>query len=180
MLKICFDYGHGGWDPGALYGDRREKDDVLDLGRRVAAEVRRHGPIVDETRSSDRSISLAERVAFERENTYDYFISFHRNAFRPEEARGVEVFVYRKATRRARELAGKIQSSLVGLGFVDRGVKRAGFYVLRNTRAPALLLEIGFLDNSLDNKLFDEKREKIAEEISKAILSHLSIAYIKK
>jgi len=49
MAKFCFDYGHGGSDPGAVYKGRKEADDVLSLGRAVAAELRRCGVIVDET-----------------------------------------------------------------------------------------------------------------------------------
>lgn len=170
MFKICFDYGHGGIDPGAVYKGRKEKDDVLYIGRRVASELIRHGVIVDETRTRDMDLSLRERTNFERQGDYDYFISFHRNAFMPEEAKGVETFVYTRPTERACELAKRIQKSLVDIGFVNRGVKKASFYVLRNTRAPALLIEIGFIDNTLDNKIYDDNLEKIIRGISKAIL----------
>jgi N-acetylmuramoyl-L-alanine amidase len=49
MARLCFDYGHGGNDPGAVYKGRKEADDVLSLGRAVAAVLRRHGVIIDET-----------------------------------------------------------------------------------------------------------------------------------
>lgn len=177
MKRICFDYGHGGLDPGAVYQGRREKDDVLYIGRRIASEIIRHGVLVDETRTGDMDLSLRERTNFERQGKYEYFISFHRNAFRPEEARGVETFVYLKPTSRAKKLAYGIQNSLVDIGFLNRGVKTANFYVLRNTRSPAILVEIGFLDNSLDNKIYDENREKIIRKISQAILKELGISY---
>jgi len=44
-------------------------------------------------------------------------------------------------------------------GFKNRGVKKADFYVLRETKMPAVLIEIGFIDNSIDNALFDIKRK---------------------
>lgn len=70
MARLCFDYGHGGRDPGAVYKGRREKDDNLALGKAVAAELRRHGVIVDETRTGDTTIGLRERSNFEnRKNT---------------------------------------------------------------------------------------------------------------
>lgn len=65
MAKLCFDYGHGGTDPGAVYQGRREKDDVLSLGKAVAKELRRHGVIVDETRTGDNTVSLRDRSNFE-------------------------------------------------------------------------------------------------------------------
>lgn len=180
MAILCFDYGHGGRDPGAIYAGRKEKDDVLEVGKLVACHVRRHGVIVDEIRNSDRTISLKERSSYENKKKYDFFISFHRNAYKPEKARGVETYIYLRASPRAKALAGKIQRALVGLGFIDRGVKTANFHMLRETRAPAVLLELGFIDNSLDNKIFVEKKGKIVEAISKAILKELNIGYKDK
>ncbi len=175
MARLCFDYGHGGSDPGAIYNGRKEKNDVLSLGKAVAAELRRHGVVVDETRTSDKTVSLQERVNFENRKAYDYFISFHRNAFKPEAAKGVETYTYLKPKAKTKALAGKIQTALVGVGFTNRGVKEANFYVLRETKASAILVEIGFIDNTEDNRLFDSKRNEIVKAIAGAILSHLGI-----
>ncbi|WP_297418892.1 N-acetylmuramoyl-L-alanine amidase [Clostridium sp.] len=179
MSRLCFDYGHGGEDPGATYNGRNESDNVLSLGKEVAEEVRRHGVTVDETRTSDTTVSLNDRSSFENENTYDYFISFHRNAYEPEKAKGVETYTYLNPGEKSRELAESLQASLVILGFVDRGVKEANYHVLRETKSPAVLIEIGFIDNTEDNNLFDEKRDAIIKAISKAILAELGIDYIE-
>lgn len=179
MSKLCFDYGHGGEDPGATYNGRKESDDVLNLGREVAEEVRRHGVTVDETRTSDATVSLNERSSFENRNTYDYFISFHRNAYEPEKAKSVETYTYLNPGEKSQSLAENIQTSLLGLGFVDRGVKEANYHVLRETKAPAVLIEIGFIDNSKDNDLFDAKRNEIIKAIAKAILYELGIDYLE-
>lgn len=179
MARLCFDYGHGGEDPGATYNGRKESNDVLSIGRAVAAEVRRHGVTVDETRISDVAVSLNNRSAFENRNTYDYFISFHRNAFQPEKAKGAETFTYIKGGTKSKGLAQRIQTSLVGLGFVDRGVKKANFHVLRETKAPAVLVEIGFIDNTGDNKLFDAKKNEMIKALAKAILTQIGIDYVE-
>ena len=171
MVKICFDYGHGGRDPGAIYNGRRESMDNLDLGLRVAELVSANGLKIGQTRIIDKDLSLKERVDFANGGNYDYFISFHRNAFKPEVANGAEVFVHPKSSPRARKLAEEIQRGLVACGFRNRGVKIADFYVLRGTKMPAVLLEIGFIDNSLDNLLFDLKREEIIFRITKSIVS---------
>lgn len=179
MARVCLDYGHGGIDSGACYMDRKESDDVLALGKAVALELRRHAVIVDETRTADVTVSLEERSAFENRNTYDYFISFHRNAYQPEKAEGVETYTYITATEKSKPLAEKLQESLVELGFTDRGVKQANFHVLRETKAPAVLVEIGFIDNSSDNSLFDLKLDEIIKALAKAILTQLNIDYIE-
>jgi N-acetylmuramoyl-L-alanine amidase len=179
MARLCFDYGHGGNDSGACYNGRKESNDVLSIGRAVAAEVRRHGVTVDETRTTDATVSLNDRSAFENRNTYDYFISFHRNAFKPETARGVETYTYLNASTRSNALAQRIQTSLVALGFTDRGVKEANYHVLRETKAPAVLVEIGFIDNTGDNNLFDSKRNEIIKALAKAILAQVGVDYIE-
>jgi len=177
MNRLCFDYGHGGEDPGACYNGRKESNDVLIIGRAVAGEIRRHGVTVDETRISDTTVSLTNRSAFENKNTYDYFISFHRNAYKPEKAEGVEVYTYLNAGVKAKRLAQVVQKSLLALGFTDRGIKEVNYYVLRETKAPAVLIEIGFIDNSKDNNLFDSKKNEIIKALSKAILTELGIVY---
>ena len=178
MARICLDYGHGGSDPGAVYKGRKEADDNLALGKAVAKELRRHGINVDETRTGDKTVSLSERSNFERKGSYDYFISFHRNAFKPEQAKGVETYTYLNPSTKAKALAERIQAALVAIGFASRGVKTANFHVLRETRAPAILVETGFIDNTKDNQLFDSSRNEIVTAITKAILSQLGVKYI--
>ncbi|HZJ98487.1 MAG TPA: N-acetylmuramoyl-L-alanine amidase [Tissierellaceae bacterium] len=177
MSKLCFDYGHSGSDSGAVYKGRKEKDDNLKLGLAVAKEVRRHGVKVDETRTGDKTISLSARSSFERREKYDYFISFHRNAFKPEAASGVETFTYTNQTAKARSLASRIQKNLVGVGFTDRGVKKANFHVLRETNSPAVLIEVGFIDNTKDNGIFDAKFNEIVKAITTAILDEVGVKY---
>ena len=175
-MLILFDYGHGGEDPGATYKGRHESKDVLRIGQAVAKRLRAAGVTVDETRSADTALTLEQRVKTELKKTYDYFISFHRNAFKPEQATGAEVYVYRATNTKSKALAQKIQQALVDIGFRNRGIKEADFYVLKHTRAPALLLEIGFVDNSKDNQLFDDQFEAIAEGVADAILGVAGVA----
>lgn len=177
MARLCFDYGHGGEDSGAFYNGRKESNDVISLGKDIASELRSHGVIVDETRTSDVTVSLQTRSNFENRNIYDYFISFHRNAFKPEAASGVETYTYINQDSRSKSIADRIQTAIVNIGFVNRGVKKEDFHVLRETKAPAVLIELGFIDNTFDNNLFDSRRKEIIKAISKAILDQLGITY---
>ncbi len=173
MKRVCFDYGHGGRDPGACYKGRREAQEVLKLGVEVAKRVRAHGIIVDETRKANETVSLWQRCQVERQKTYDYFISFHRNAYKPEMASGAETYTYLKGGPKAQALASRIQAALVAVGYRNRGVKQADFYVLRQTKAPAVLVEIGFIDHSGDNCLFDHQRQAIIKGLTQAIVTSL-------
>lgn len=169
-FSVCLDYGHGGRDPGAVYKGRKESMDNLKLGRLVARKLREKGVLVDELRVGDEYISLAERANFSNRKDYDYFLSFHRNAFKPETASGVEVYIHPKGSKKAQLLGRDILNSLSGIGFRNRGLKTRSLYLLRTTKAPALLLEIGFIDSTRDNLLFDKELEKIGECISQEIL----------
>jgi len=169
MSLLMFDYGHGGEDPGAVNGQRREAQDVLKLGQAVAQILRAAGVTVDETRTGDKTLSLAERSNMERKKPYHYFISFHRNAFADPEAHGAETFVYSSGSK-AIGLAKAIQKAMVACGYRDRGVKTANYHVLRETRSPAVLVEVGFITNSGDNQLFDGRFDDLVEAIAAAIL----------
>jgi len=173
MKKVCLDYGHGGYDPGGVYKGNYESRDNLLLGSILAAKLRRRGLDLVETRTSDEYVSLEARTRLSNEKDVDYFISIHRNAFMPEVAKGVEVYIYKNASKKARDLAERVEKSLVKLGFKSRGVKLSNFYVLKNTRAPAILIEVGFIDNTGDNNIFHEKLCEIAKNISQEIVDTL-------
>ena len=172
--KIVLDAGHGGTDPGAIYKERKEKDDNLALTLAVGKILEDNGVDVVYTRTEDVYQTPFEKARIANQSGADYFISFHRNSS-PEDNQyqGVEVLVYDKSGIKY-EMAQNIVGALGELGFREIGVKeRPGLVVLRRTRMPALLIETGFL-NSEDNKLYDEKKNEIAEAIAGAILGTLS------
>ncbi|WP_195987163.1 N-acetylmuramoyl-L-alanine amidase [Clostridium sp. D53t1_180928_C8] len=169
MAKWLLDPGHGGTDSGATYKGRRECDDVLRLALRVGEILKSNGENVYYTRVTDDTLSLADRSSKENVENYDYFVSIHRNAYRAESAKGVETHVYATGET-AEQLASKVNEEMVKNGFVNRGVKVSNFHVLRETKCPAILVEVGFIDNTSENSLFDLKFEKIAQSISKGCL----------
>lgn len=121
------------------------------------------------TRSTDTTVSLSERSSKENSGDYDYFVSIHRNAYQPEVAKGCEIHVYSNGGV-AEQLANKVNFEMVKNGFVDRGIKKSNFHVLRETKSPAILIEVGFIDNTSDNRIFDSKFEQIAQSIVKGCL----------
>ena len=173
--KIVLDAGHGGTDPGAIYKERKEKDDNLALTLAVGKILEDNGVDVVYTRTEDVYQTPFEKARIANQSGADYFISFHRNSS-PEDNQyqGVEVLVYDKSGIKY-EMAQNIVGVLGELGFREIGVKeRPGLVVLRRTRMPALLIETGFLNSDEDNKLYDEKKNEIAEAIAGAILGTLS------
>ena len=172
--KIILDAGHGGEDPGAVYKERKEKDDNLKLTLAVGKILEDKGVDVVYTRTTDIYQTPFEKARLANESGADYFISFHRNSSpESEQYNGVEVLVYDKKGIKY-QMAQNIEGALGELGFQELGVKeRPGLVVLRRTKMPALLIETGFINSEKDNQLFDEKFEEIARSIADAILGTL-------
>ncbi len=174
---IILDAGHGGSDPGAVYQGRKESADTLRMALKVKEYLERSNVTVQLTRDKEVAVSLDKRTDFENSVKADCFVSIHRNAFQPEKAKGIETFCFEKKGL-CFELASNVQEELLNVGAsADRGVKTANFHVLRKTKSAAILIELGFIDNTADNKLFDDKFERYAGAIAKGILESLKVPF---
>lgn len=173
--KIVLDAGHGGEDPGAVYQGRQEKDDTLRLVLAIGEILKSQGVDVVYTRTTDVYQTPFQKAQIANCALADYFISIHRNSSpMPNQYEGVETLVYDKSGIKL-EMAENINGALENLGFKNLGVKaRPGLVVLRRTRMPALLVEVGFINSDSDNVLFDQRFNEIAEAIAYAILGTLS------
>ena len=123
-------------------------------------------------------MDLPPRVSFANRSGADIFVSIHANASRGKrrDINGLETFYYRGW--RGRLLAKGIQKQIlrVSPGSPDRGVKQGRYFVIKNTRMPAVLVEIGFLTGRLDARRLEKTshRKRIAYAIAKGILEYLS------
>ncbi len=174
MYKIMLDAGHGGYEPGAVYNGRLEKDDNLALTLALGNELEERGYEVVYTRTVDVYESPFEKAMEANEAGADLFISIHRNAFpTPNTVSGVESLIYDKSGIKY-EIAEAIDFELEQLGFKNLGVKeRPNLVVLKRTQMPAVLVEVGFIDSDIDNALFDEKFAEIATAIADGITNTL-------
>ena len=180
--KIYIDQGHNPVNPnaGAEGNGLREQDLVYVIGQRLAEllranpdyEVRLSRPTEDTLLGSSNSTSLSARVGDANRWGADYFISLHTNAAASPSATGSEAYVYSRDSR-AFDFAESILTNLTAAtGLRDRGVKtRPGLYVLRKTRMPATLIELGFITNPRDASLMANSPELFAEGIYRGILA---------
>ena len=172
--KVAIDAGHGGRDYGAVFNNRREKDDNLRLAKDVGEKLEQDGVDVVYTRTSDVYQTPYERAMTANNEGADYFVSLHRNAFpEPNQASGVESFVYDNSGTKA-DMANAINGNLESVGFANRGVEeRPNLVVLKRTKMPAVLVQAGFLDSDADNRLFDENYEDVVQAIVQGILDSI-------
>ena len=174
MATVVLDAGHGGSDPGAVYNGRQEKDDVLRLTKAVGAILERNGVNVEYTRTNDIYDTPFQKATKANATGADLLISIHRNSgTNPNTYNGAQTLVYSDDGIRAR-LARNINNELVDLGFRDAGiVERPNLVVLKRSSMPAALVEVGFINNEADNRLFDDKFNQIAQGIADGILTTL-------
>ncbi|MFC2949019.1 N-acetylmuramoyl-L-alanine amidase [Virgibacillus sediminis] len=147
-LKIVVDPGHGGKDVGAIgLNGVHEKDLITSTAEYVAEELRRSGADVTLTRNGDYFVSLGRRSSISNTQAADAFISLHYNSFPILAANGIRTYYNSNGQTLAQQLQGSLASNLP----LDNGGTHYGDYrVLRNTAAPAVLLELGFISNPND------------------------------
>jgi N-acetylmuramoyl-L-alanine amidase len=173
---VIIDAGHGGSDYGATYQGRREKDDTLRLALAVGEALELRCVNVEYTRTTDIYNTPFEKATIGNNSDADLFLSIHRNAVPvPNTATGIETLVYDDNGLKAR-LARNINEQLRLLGFTNRGViERPNLVVLRRTRIPAVLVEVGFIDNEDDNEFFDENFQAIADAIANGVIDTIGV-----
>ncbi|WP_059066700.1 N-acetylmuramoyl-L-alanine amidase [Mediterraneibacter massiliensis] len=176
--SIMLDAGHGGRDPGAVYEGRQEKDDTLQLTLAIGEILQNHDIDVEYTRTTDIYESPYEKAMEANNAGVNFFVSIHRNSYPTDNTvSGVETLVYDKSGIKLK-MAEDINEQLEAIGFVNLGVKeRPGLVVLRRTKMPAVLVEVGFLNSDTDNTLFDNNFNDIAQAIAAGILDTLEVEH---
>lgn len=169
-IKIMIDAGHGGYDNGATYEGRKEKDDNLALALAVGKILQAQGYDVEYTRTEDVYDSPVQKARIGNESGADFFISIHRNSSpTPNQYNGVQTLIYDNSGIKA-VMAENINKELEEVGYRNINVaERPNLAVLRRTKMPALLVEAGFINSDIDNNLWDTKFSETAEAIARGI-----------
>ena len=180
MKKIYIDPGHGGANPGATYGTRKESEDVFRLAAAVAEKLCAvPGAAVKLSRTTDADPQLDSRTSEANNWGADYFISIHANASENPAANGTEGYVYRLDTPAA-ALATDIVNEIVRrVGTKNNGViANQSFYVLRRTNMPSVLVELAYITNYEDAMLLANAQYQFAYGIYVGLLNYLGLPQI--
>lgn len=169
-MKIVVNGGHEpNVDSGAVGSRSTEAEVTQKLMLLVAAYLEKAGCEVMAVQTAD----LAEICNVTNRWGADILVSIHCNAFN-QKAKGTETFAY-YGSREGDALAHHIQSQIVtSLATTNRGVKEAGFYVLKHTKCTAVLVETAFIDNKGDEQLLIDKTDEFARAIARGVTDYVS------
>lgn len=153
-MRIAIDIGHNcaPKDTGAVgFGNECQMNRLI--GEKLIELLKDAGVETVDVRPRNPpsvKMSLMRRAATANDKDADYYVSIHHNA---GGGAGSEIYVLSNS---GRKMAEPILKNLVGLGFNNRGIKSKGFYVLKHTKMPAILLEICFVDSKTDVELWND------------------------
>lgn len=169
--KVILDAGHGGFDNGAAYNGRKEKNDTLKLALLVGQILAENGVDVVYTRTTDVYQSPNRKAQIGNESMADLFVSLHRNAsYEPNVYDGVQTLIYNTGDIKE-EFANNINRELEEVGYKNIGTEvRTNLAVLSQTDMPSILVEAGFIDSDIDNRIWDEKFYQTANAIASGII----------
>jgi N-acetylmuramoyl-L-alanine amidase len=171
------DAGHGGFDRGGIPRQRvAESVMTLDVALRLQSILQKAGYRVVMTRDRDVFVTLGNRVAIANSYRDAIFVCIHFNSATRSGANGIETYFY---SRESLPLASAIHYNLIGnSSSPNRGVRRRGYFVLRKTRIPAVLVECGFLTNPTEarNSQSGSYRQNLAVCIARGIQNRSTVA----
>jgi len=175
MAKVTIDAGHGGYDGGANYNGRLEKNDNLEIALAVGELLEQNGIEVGYTRITDVYDSPNEKARIANEQGSDLFVSIHRNSSpNPNTYSGVETLLYEESGLK-QDVANAINEELAKVGFNNLGLNvRKDLTVLRRTQMPAVLVEVGFINTDADNQLLDNSFDETVRAIANGIFKTLT------
>ncbi|MDP4093917.1 MAG: N-acetylmuramoyl-L-alanine amidase [Bacillota bacterium] len=179
---VIIDAGHGGKDPGAVYGGLNEKDVNLDISLRLSALLKSKNIKTYLIRGDDSYIGLYERTFIANDLNAKLFLSIHNNSLPEDTSVGGTMTLYRPSTGNNGSITGKQFAQLVqekllaGIKTKDRKLdERPLLVVLKYTKMPAALAEVGFLTNKTDRTNLESAtfKQKTADALSKAVIEAL-------
>ena len=179
-MKVFIGVGHGGSDPGAVANNTKEKDLNLSIAKACRDVLVRHGVEVKMSRAKDENDPLSEEIRECNDFSPDLAVDIHNNAGGGD---GAEAF-YHYGGGKSKTLAENILAEVVKAGQNSRGAKirknsqgKDYYGFIRETSAPAVIVECAFVDNASDLKILatESDRQKVGRAIAKGVLKTLGI-----
>lgn len=166
-MKFAVYAGHGGSDPGAVTGSRKEKDYTLKVMTKITSLLKSAGHTVINNRTTDVARSITADATKADNNNVTAVIEIHLNSNSGTPGTGCETYYYSTSTK-GKTLAKAINDRIAALGYKDRGIKTGdNLGIVRRPKAPSVLVETAFINNDDDMKKYDV--DKMATAIATGI-----------
>lgn len=188
-ITIVLDAGHGGKDQGTSCNEGSEASLNLSIVKKIQKRLNAYGANIVLTRDGDYDLAkkdatnrkkqdLHQRIAMIEQNEADLFISIHANSFSSSSVSGIQLF-YQENNKVSKVLCENIHSHLKQINQNILKDKTGDYFVLNESKVPALLVECGFLSNEADRKLLFQEayQQKLANSIADAILQYFVFYY---
>ncbi|UKS27694.1 N-acetylmuramoyl-L-alanine amidase [Paenibacillus sp. HWE-109] len=189
---VILDVGHGGIDSGTMVGKYQEKDINLAISQKTYKLLQKKGYRVIMNRSKDYALSddnkwsygsrhrkdLAQRSGLANTIKPQMMLSLHINWSRKSDIRG-PIVIYQNRSESIL-LAQLLQESLNRVyGTEELPVLGKKYFVIRNTKCPTVIVELGFLSNKADRKLLNSSHHqaKLAEAITKGVEQYIRMTH---
>lgn len=171
---IMIDAGHGGEDSGAISLDNitYEKDVTLRTAEILQRKLEDLGVTVILTRSDDSFVDLDERTNASNQENVDAFISIHYDSSPVPDWHGTTSYYFHEDDF---NLADSINEQLTQLDLPNNNVMFGNYYVLRENNRPSILLELGYMSNSIDIEYL--RSDDYLEEVTDLIIIGLANYY---
>lgn len=187
---VALDPGHGGYDPGAITKQGvYEKELNLQVAQKVRELLLQSGIEVLLTREEDKDfaegvrgrntkkqVDLNYRINLASEAKADIFVSLHINSATSQKSGAETFYHYRSET--GKRLADCIQNELIKIPGMNRRIAKPGdFYVIKNSTMPAVIVELGYLSNSNEQKKLQQAwyQDQLAHAVAKGIAHYFGI-----
>jgi len=175
---FVIDAGHGGFDKGSNNGNIVESEYSLELAQKIQQLAKKKNINVILTRDGNDFLDLQSRVDKMHELNPELIISLHLNNAMNNSLKGAEVFIKKDNTDSHTEKIGTELAQLVSINSIEnRGLKKANFKILRDSKKPTFLIEFGFASNPTDAETLKSAYHKnqLAEKIVQFLENYQSI-----
>jgi N-acetylmuramoyl-L-alanine amidase len=181
--RVFLGVGHGGTDSGAIGNGFKEKDLNLSIALACNEVLINHGVVVMMSRTKDENDTISDEIRECNAFKPDLAVDIHNNAGGGD---GAECF-YHHSGGRGKTLAENVLTEIVRVGQNSRGTKtrvnssgKDYYAFIRETSAPAIIVECAFIDNREDIQILNtvDRQSRMGVAIAKGILRTLGIPYV--
>ena len=175
---FVIDAGHGGFDKGSNNGNIIESEYSLELAQKIQKLAKKKNINVILTRDENDHLDLQSRVNKMHELNPELVISLHLNSASDRGKSGAEVFIKNDNVDTHTEKIGTELAQLVSINSIEnRGLKKANFKILKDSKTPTFLIELGFASNLTDAETLKSTHHKnqLAEKIVQFLENYQAI-----